>query len=199
MSSNTFRAAAVFIVLVTVGVAGRYVFLERPGFYTPNFTPTVAVALFAGFYFRRLGVAMLVPLSVMAISNLWHSGYASWGVMATVYASLCFPVLLRNLIRQPGKSWQSTALRIVTGVLAPSLLFFVTTNLAVWCFQSIYPHTAAGLATCYLQAVPFYRWFLQGDLLFVPMVFGTYAAVRYAVGLWQAKREATVVLAPMAT
>ena len=28
---------------------------------------------------------------------------------------------------------------------------------------------------CYTQAIPFYRWMLHGDLLYVAVVFGGYA------------------------
>jgi len=55
-------------------------------------------------------------------------------------------------------------------------VFYLTTNLAVWYFQGIYEHTAAGLMSCYVQALPFYQWSLQADLLFVPALFGTYFA-----------------------
>ena len=186
MSSNTIRTAAVFLLLVSIGVAGRFLFRD-----TPNFTPTVAVALFAGFYFRRMLVAAAVPLAVMTLSNLWIESYASWGVMITVYLAFCFPVLLRGLFRKPGRSGVSTATRVATGVLAPSLVFFLTTNLAVWWFQSLYAHTAAGVVSCYVYAMPFYGWFLQGDLLFIPMVFGVYAVAKH----FAADRERSVVTA----
>jgi len=194
MSSNSLRAAAVFFVLVAVGVAGRFLFHDTDQFYRPNFTPTVAVALFAGFYFRRMSVAMLVPLTVMAISNLWIESYGSWGVMVTVYLALCFPVLLRGLFRHGGETPVGTGLRIATGVLAPSLVFYLTTNLAVWCFQTYYPPTFAGLVECYYYALPFYRWFLQGDLLFIPMTFGSYAAVRYLAARSETQAEASPAL-----
>lgn len=181
MSSNSIRTAAVFLLLVGIGVAGRFLFRDMP-----NFTPTVAVALFAGFYFRSMLVAVAVPVSAMLISNLWLESYGSLGVMFTTYAAFCFPVLMRGLLRKPGKSHVSTAMRFATGALAPSLVFYLSTNLAVWWCQSMYAHTAAGLGTCYYYAMPFYRMFLQGDLLFIPMVFGTYAVARYLAAQSQA-------------
>ena len=52
--------AAAAAVLITAGVALRLVFRD-----VPNFAPVAALALFAGYYFRNAGWALLVPLSVV--------------------------------------------------------------------------------------------------------------------------------------
>jgi hypothetical protein len=49
-------------------------------------------------------------------------------------------------------------------------VFFVVTNAACWALS--YPRTVAGLATCYVAAIPFFRNTLVGD--------GFYAAVLFA-------------------
>ena len=51
----------------------------------PNFTPLAAIGLFAGFFFPRRVVALLVPLTAMVISNLCLKSYGSWLMLATVY------------------------------------------------------------------------------------------------------------------
>jgi len=43
-------------------------------------------------------------------------------------------------------------------------LFFLVSNFGVWYFW--YPHTWAGLFSCYLLAVPFYRNTMLGDFVF---------------------------------
>ncbi len=172
MSLNSLRAVAVFFLLVGIGFAGR--FLSD----TPNFTPTVAVALFAGFYFKRAMVAAAVPVFAVALSNIWLPHHSNLAVMITVYFALSMPVLLGGLLRRSGKTRLGTAARIATAALVPSFAFYVSTNLAVWWFDTIYAHTTAGLVSCYVHALPFYRAMLQGDLLFIPMIFGAYAAAR---------------------
>lgn len=49
-----------------------------------------------------------------------------------------------------------SALRVAGAVLASSTSFFILSNFVVWMGSTLYPHTAAGLATCYIAAIPFY-------------------------------------------
>ena len=175
MNRDSIRLAVVFISLIVVGVIARFVFLA-----TPNFAATAAVATFAGFYFASRRVAMLVPIAVMAISNLWLDSYASWGVMLVVYASFLFPALLSHEFSSGRRSERRIG-TVALGVcaVAPSLLFFVTTNLAVWAFNGYYAHTAAGLVQCYVQALPFYGFNVAGDLLCTTAIFGTFFFARW--------------------
>jgi len=53
------------------------------------------------------------------------------------------------------------------------LLFFATTNLAVWYVW--YPHTLAGATRCYASALPFLGYSLTGDLLSAGALFAVYA------------------------
>ncbi|MBI3540573.1 MAG: hypothetical protein HY073_00220, partial [Deltaproteobacteria bacterium] len=68
--------------------------------------------------------------------------------------------------------------RIAITSLSSSLLFFVVTNFAVWAFQEMYPKTLAGLATCYVAAIPFFQQTILGDALFAAVLFGGYALVQ---------------------
>ena len=62
----------------------------------------------------------------------------------------------------------------VTGAsFAGSIVFFVISNFATWAAYTMYPHTLAGLATCYAMAIPFFRNTLIGDLAFAMAMFGT--------------------------
>jgi len=174
LKRDSIRQAMVFVSLIVVGVIARFVFLA-----TPNFAATAAVATFAGFYFASRRTAILVPIAVMAISNLWLDSYSSWGVMLAVYASFLFPALLgRQFSSGRGGERQIGAVGLGVCAVAPSLLFFVTTNLAVWAFNGYYAHTAAGLAQCYVQALPFYGFNVAGDLLCTTALFSTYFLVR---------------------
>ena len=37
-----------------------------------------------------------------------------------------------------------------------AVLFFLVSNFGVWLTQELYPHSAAGLAACYVAALPFF-------------------------------------------
>ena len=162
------RDLAVWTTLVAFGVIGRWL---QP---TWQVTPTAAVGLFAGYYFARISWAVSVPIAVIALSHSMLPPYASWGVMAAVLVAFVLPAILGRML-----SHKLSVPRFVVATLLPSLFFFATTNFAVWAFLDYYPHTLSGLAACYAHAIPFYRWMLEGDLVYIAIVFGTYAfAVR---------------------
>jgi hypothetical protein len=52
------------------------------------------------------------------------------------------------------------------------VLFFAVTNLGVWAIGALYPRTWAGLAECFVAAVPFFRNTLASDLLYSALLFG---------------------------
>ena len=155
----------VFALLIAIGVAGRW---GQPEWC---FTPTAAAAIFAGLYFSRLVIALLVPISILAVSDLLLPAYDSIPVMIATYAIMITPVWMGRFLRnRPETRW--TALRwAVIGVL-PATLFFIVSNFAVWAFQSSYEKTLAGLGECYWAAVPFFRWMLAGDLFYLALLVG---------------------------
>ena len=177
MKRRTALEGVVFVSLVAAGV-GLRVYFE----HLPNFAPVAAMALFAGYFFRSALLATAVPLAVMGLSDLQIGGY-DWRMMALVYGMLAAPVALRGVLRRhleiERAKWAS-AVRALTGLvgcsLAASVLFFVTTNFGSWLWFTMYEHSWAGLAHCYVQALPFFRYTLTGDMLFALVLFGGYAA-----------------------
>lgn len=161
----------VFAFLVAIGVAGRW---GQPEW---EVTPTAAAAIFAGLYFSRAAVAVLVPISILVISDLVLPAYDSVPVMIATYAVMIVPVWFGRLQRgeRPRRlAWSRWALF----ALAPATLFYVVTNFAVWAFQSNYEKSLAGLGQCYLAAVPFYRWMLAGDVFYLAVLLGCLVAAR---------------------
>ncbi|MEI8227321.1 MAG: DUF6580 family putative transport protein [Planctomycetota bacterium] len=169
---------AVWVALVMVGVLGR---LWQPGW---NVTPMAGVALAAGALFPNLFAAATVPLVALAISNLAMPGYGSLTMAAVVYAATVWPVLLGSRL-VPGKAWKA----VVGSALASSLVFYLSTNLAYWWLTADYPHTLAGLAACYVAALPFYRWMPVGDVAWSVAIFAGLSTVIAAV---RASRGAAV-------
>ncbi|MEX2138412.1 MAG: DUF6580 family putative transport protein [Pirellulales bacterium] len=155
-----------FAVLVMFGVLGRWFQLQW------NVTPTAALALFAGFVFAQRRTALLVPVVILALSNLVLDTYPHAGEMLAVYSSFLIPAALGGLVRR-----RFTALRVVSCTLASSLLFFLITNFAVWLYRrgEVYADSFAGLLACYEAGLLFFRWMLAGDLVFAAVIFGSYA------------------------
>ena len=141
--------------------------------HAPNFTPVAASAVFAGVIFRSRALALAVPICAMLLSDL-VLGADDWRIMGVVYASLALPALLAMCARR-----FSIPIVLVPIVLSSSLIFFATTNFAVWAFSGIYPNTMAGLVHCYVAALPFFQNTVSGDVFWTVALFG---------GWWLARR-----------
>jgi hypothetical protein len=135
--------------------------------HPPNFAPVAAVALFAGAHFSRTSWAFAVPLAAMLLSDAYLGFH---DLTLVVYGAFAAAVGIGLLLRS------RRGLRAIAGAsLASSILFFVVTNFAVWAFGTLYPKTAAGLAACYVAAIPFFQNTVLGDAFFTAALFGGWA------------------------
>jgi hypothetical protein len=155
------------VALIVAAVASRLV--PHPW----NLTSVAAVALFSGAYLDDRRLAFLVPLAALLISDVALGFYKG---MAVVYLSFALIVGLGMLLRR-----HRSAPFIAAAAVAGSLLFFGLSNLGVWAFGALYPHTLAGLAACFVAALPFYRGTLEGDLLYSLILFGGVALLERKV------------------
>ena len=140
-----------------------------------NFAPVGALSLFAGARLRGWQ-AYLLPVALMAVTDPFLHGYS----FATpfVYASFLINVWMGSMLRRTEKpAWIGGAAAI------GSAQFFLLTNFAVWVnpAQAMYPHNFAGLAACFVAALPFLRNTLVSDLLYSGAFFGLYAILTRTV------------------
>jgi hypothetical protein len=147
--------------------------------HPPNFAPITATAVFAAARLGSRKTALTVPLVALLVSDLarevlYRQGLTEqWGLyrgMWAVYGTTALVALLGRLARGA-----RSPVAIAGTTLAGSCLFFVLTNLAVWASGALYPHTAEGLLTCYVAAVPFFRNAVAGDLFYALVLFGSWA------------------------
>jgi hypothetical protein len=164
----------VFALLVAIGVAGRW---GQPEWC---FTPIAATAIFAGFYFHRLAVAALVPIAILAISDLLLPAYDSIAVLLATYAVMVVPVWFGRMLRGE-RCGAAQVMRWILCGLLPATLFFIVSNFAVWAYQSDYEKSLAGLAECYAAALPFYRWMLAGDLFYLAILFACWSLANVTI------------------
>jgi hypothetical protein len=143
-----------------------------------NFSPIGSVALFGGARLRSWQ-AYLVPILALAITDPIRSrmegGYPAYSQgTIIVYGSFLISVFLgRTFLRNT-----NSPLRIASVVFAGSLQFFLITNFFSWIeMVQFYPRSLAGLAGCYVAALPFYGRTLLSDLFFSAVLFGVYAFV----------------------
>src|SRR5262249_56247255 len=130
--------------------------------HAPNVTPIAASAMFAGMVLRSRALAVAVPISAMLASDLVVGAY-DWRIMGVVYAALALPALLARWGRA------RPMLMLAPLVLSSSLLFFATTNFAVWAFSGMYAHDLHGLVLCYVAALPFLCYTLPAPPLSTPL------------------------------
>lgn len=148
------------LALVALAVASR--FLPHP----PNFAPIAAIGLFAGVFLPRK-MAILLPLAAMIFSDVFLGFHGlifwTWGAFLLIGAFSTF-VLKKN--------YNTTT--VLASSIGASVFFYLVTNFGVWAEGLLYPPTLAGLASSYVNALPFFRNTLMGDLFYTAVIFGAY-------------------------
>lgn len=167
MKNEKLVSVLVFLVLISVAV------ISRTTSHLWNLTAVGAVSLFAGAYFSKKWVAVLVPMLALLISDA-IIGFDRQSM--SVYIAYAVIVAL-------GFFLQVTSAR--TKVLAFSflgaVLFFVITNFTFWYNESLYPHNFAGLMQSYMMGLPFFHNQLLGDLGFTILLFELAKALKLPV------------------
>lgn len=126
--------------------------------HPPNVAPITAVALFAGTFFSRKHLALLMPLLSMVVTDLFL-GF-----------SMITPVVYLSFMGITALGMAFNKMNFGT-VLLSSFVFFVLTNLGVWMLH--YPLTVEGITTCFTLAIPFFINAVLGDLFFsAVLLFG---------------------------
>lgn len=157
---NKERLIALTLIILTAA-ASRL--LPHP----PNVAPIAAIALFAGAQFERKWLAFAVPLLALVISDMVIGFYDQVAVTYLAFAVIvCLGFALRGHQR---------FLPIAGATLAGSVLFFLTTNCALWIHNDLYPKTLEGVMQGYTAALPFFRNTLLGDAFYSALLFGGFA------------------------
>ena len=165
----TAMSTRLFILLAAIIVAALLRLVPHP----PNFTPIAAMALFSGAYLGRGDLAFVAPLAALVFSDLVLGFYPE---AMFVYVSVAATVLIGRTLAK-----HRTILRVGGAALASSVLFFIVTNFGVWLVMDYYPKNLAGLAACYVAAIPFFQNTLAGDLFYTGALFGGFALLDRAV------------------
>jgi hypothetical protein len=175
---NKLNRALFLTLLILLAAASRW--LPHP----PNFTPMMAVALFAGALFRDVRWALVVPALAMLIAD-WGLGFHDQ--MLSVYASILIAAGIGRWTARQGETVAALGFRVPVGILASSLVFFTLSNFFVWAFAGLYPATIEGLVECYVMAIPFFHNELLGNIVYSGVLFALWAGARkWAPSEWTA-------------
>ena len=142
-----------------------------------NFTAVGGALLYFGA--RRSWREMVAPVAVLMATDYYltvfayHLGF-HWQAYVTTWAWYAAMMVLGQSLL----GTRITFLRVATGALLGPTSFFLISNFAVWAGSNMYPHTLAGLMTCYLAAIPFYRNDLVSTSIVLGLAFGAPVLLR---------------------
>lgn len=155
--------STIFVSTIFILLAAATRLLPHP----VNFTPILAVSLFAGAMLRNRTLAAVIPVGAMFVSDLFLGFH---DLMLPIYA-----LMVAMVVAGRGLQDNRSAGRIVGFSLVGSVVFFTVTNFLVWLTSGMYALNFAGLIQCYVMAIPFFTNQIAGDLLFNGVLFGSMA------------------------
>ena len=91
----------------------------------------------------------MVPIAILAISDLMLPAYDNIPVMLATYAIMTLPVCFGRLQRREQPRWLAVSQWGLFAIL-PATLFYIVSNFAVWAFQSDYEKSLVGLGALLL-------------------------------------------------
>ncbi len=152
-------------VLVLLGVVSRYVVAPHVAWL--NFTAVTGSLIYFGA--RRSWREMIAPLGLLAVSDYLLTTFAyhytfHWQSYMITWTWYVMAMVLGQILLHA----KTNVVRVAAGAILGPTSFFLVSNFGVWCTFGMYPPTLAGLGTCYLAALPFYR----NDLVATSIVLG---------------------------
>ena len=175
MMHNIQKKILIAGVLIAAGVVGRILLsqllphaphltmtlngITQPVFMLDVFFVVAAVALFSGILLGGL-YSIFVPLTIMMVTDLY---YGNTSIFLFTWTGFAFIGLLGATGQRHG--FTRSPVGIAGLGIGSVLLYDAWTNLGSW--LGWYPHSAAGLATCYTMTLPFTLWHLLSTTMAV--------------------------------
>lgn len=142
--------------------------------HMPNFTPTTNLCVFAGKNLNK-GLAILLTLVAIFLSDIGLSyiyGYKILGLWSLFTYSGFVAMILFG-------SWSKNKnLPIVFTIIFSELGFWAWTNFGSWLINPMYSKNTIGLMNCCIAGLPFLRNALMGDMVWMVVIFVSFAWVK---------------------
>jgi|TARA_B110000438_G_C15786188_1_gene638528 hypothetical protein len=123
-----------------------------------NFTPILAVGIFAGFYFKNFFLSSFIVILSMFLGDVYFGFH---NTMLFTYAAIMIAVGLGLFM----KKFKLT--EILFSGLSTSVCFFIITNFGVWLVSGMYEKNLGGLFESYVMAIPFFHNTLISTLIYL--------------------------------
>jgi uncharacterized membrane protein len=131
--------------------------------HPPDFTPLIAISIFAGATLFSKKESILIPIIAMFISDIFI-GFHS--LIPVVYGTMALISIISFYTLK-----QRSILKITAVGLGSGILFFLTTNLAVFLTSGMYEKSVQGFIECFTLAIPFFRNSLAGIAVYASLLF----------------------------
>jgi len=138
-----------FFVFFIIGVASRLI----P--HLPDATPLVALILFTPAFFSTIN-AFILAITMLLCSDCMLYFLQSTPLIGdwTFFSYTGWLLILLIGLFSKKRLFSGDSIMIGT---TSSFIFWLWTNLGTWMTTTLYPHSASGLMTCYVAALPFLR------------------------------------------
>jgi hypothetical protein len=141
------------------------------------------------FFARR--TAVMVPVSILAISDLLLPAYNSIPVLIATYAVMIVPVWFGRSQRGEHPRWLAASRWMLFGLYQRRCFTWYRTSPSGRFKVTMRNHCLDW--PCYWAAVPFYRWMLTGDIFYLTVLLGCLAIAGVTnPGSWIRKNSVAV-------
>jgi hypothetical protein len=168
---HKYKEILVVLLFILIGVVTRVIFHINP--IAPNLEVVTALSLSSAYFFRNKKIALFVPIGIMIGSDLIIGN-------TSIYLFTWTGFLITFFLGFISTSYKTSS-RFKLGIFSEGLgllstaTFFLWTNLGVVLTTDMYQKNIVGLVESYINALPFLRNQLVGNIIIVPLVFLTIA------------------------
>ncbi len=168
---------ALFALFIGLAAATRLF----PSVTPPNVSPMASIALFGSAFFGRKYLAIILPLAVLFVSDLFlnnvvYTAYYDGFTFFSLYSIPVYTAFLLIALLGFGVSKKITGTRVLGGTILATILFFLVTNFGSW-LTLPYTKDLTGLVEAYTAGLPFVRNSFLGNLFYSGVFFGLYQMV----------------------
>lgn len=159
--------------VVVVGIVARVI----P--HIANFSPEIVFAFYLGasFYKRYAFLFVLVMAVVSDVIIGTCSGYPTFGTWTVfTYSALIIACILGAASPRVQKYHK---VFFVSGAFGVTLFYWGWTNFGTWVAGGLYPHTWAGLLSCYVLAIPFLKTSIVSSVLWCAVILTLESILKY--------------------
>ena len=167
-----------YLVFLIILVAAISRILPHP----PNFTPLAAIALFGSAHLKNKYLVFLIPISIVYLSDLFINNFIykeeffRWFYDGCLWQySVYFLIIILGIYLFNNKINSN---KVLLGALMSSFMFFIISNFGVWFSGVMYSKDLTGLISCYVAAIPFYKWTMLGDIFYSVILFGGFYLIQ---------------------